>query len=234
MLFYGEPGTGKTLMAQAIANKMSYKLYVIATADIESASPGQAERNIREAFAKAKGKKSILLFDECDSLIYSRKNVGAIMGAQINELLTQIEKFDGITLFTTNQLGKLDEAVNRRLALKLHFEMPSQEERAEIWKRMIPEKAPLEGEMDYMRLAIPEVTGGYIKNAVLRAARSAAATDKADKEKTITMDHFIDAMTAEAVAMAEFKAERDNEEASHGHVGYDGVVRAGGGLNRTA
>lgn len=219
MLFYGPPGTGKTLMAQAIANKLGYTLKVISTADIESSAPGEAERNIRKHFKEAKDGKSILLFDECDSLIFNRAGTGPILSAQINELLSQIERFDGITLFTTNRLGTLDEAVNRRLALKLEFDMPSQNERAEIWKRMFPVQAPLANDVDFKRLAIVELTGGYIKNAVLRAARMAAIEKLDDKDKKISMAHLIKALKLEAASMIEFEQAREDHLAPQGHVG---------------
>jgi len=212
MLFYGPPGTGKTLMAQAIANKMEKTLKVISTADIESSAPGEAERNIRKHFADAKDGKTILLFDECDSLIFNRANTGPILGAQINELLSQIEKFDGITLFTTNRLGTLDEAVNRRLALKLEFGMPSPEERVEIWKRMFPKKAPLGKDIDWELLAEFEITGGYIKNAVLRAARAAATEPIANRNKKIEMKHLKKALRFELQSMSDFEDARDVEE----------------------
>ncbi len=214
MLFYGEPGTGKTLMCQGIAELLDKKLMVIATADVESSAPGEAERNIRKHFEEAKKNNSILLFDECDSLIYTRQNMGAIMGAQVNELLSQIEKFDGVTLFTTNRLGTLDEAVNRRLALKLAFDMPSLEERSKIWERMMPSKAPLADDIDWTRLAIIEITGGYIKNAVLRAARMAAVS----KVKKITMHHLIKAVAQEAESMEEFLRAREKHDATAGLV----------------
>lgn len=228
LLFYGPPGTGKTLMAQALANKLNMVLNIVSTADIESSAPGEAERNIRKHFAEAKEKNSILLFDECDSLIYTRQNVGPILGAQINELLSQIERFDGITIFTTNRLGTLDEAVNRRLALKLEFEMPTIEERAKIWQRMFPKKAPLEKDIDWMKLAIIEVTGGYIKNAVLRAARMAAIEKMPDKKKKITMRHLIKALRLETESMIEFENARKKQEGRIGHVTRDGVSTATG------
>lgn len=209
MLFYGPPGTGKTLMAQAIADKLRYTLKIIAAADIESSEPGQAERNIRDHFKGASGKKTILLFDECDSLVFDRTVVGAILGAQVNELLSSIEKFEGITIFTTNRVETLDEAVDRRLALKLEFAMPDQEQRAEIWKRMIPEECPIDNNIDYMLLAAVEIAGGHIKNSVLRAARIAATTDIPDEEKKITMDHFIRALRQEGKAMIAFKQAKE-------------------------
>lgn len=212
LLFHGPPGTGKTLMAQAIADKLDYKLKVISTADIQSGSPGESERNIRKHFKEAKNGKTILLFDECDSLIYTRTGVGPILGAQINELLSQIERYRGITVFTTNRLGTLDEAMNRRLALKLEFAMPSPEQREKIWKRMFPENAPLAKDVNWTRLAGVELTGGYIKNAVLRAARKAAVQDLPDADKTITQDHLVTALAEEARSMMEFdKARKEHE-----------------------
>jgi AAA+ superfamily predicted ATPase len=233
MLFYGPPGTGKTLMAQAIANKLEYKLRVISTADIESSAPGEAERNIRKHFKDAKGGKTILLFDECDSLIYTRQNVGPILSAQINELLSQIERFDGITLFTTNRLGTLDEAVNRRLALKLEFAMPSPEERAEIWKRMFPKQAPLDSKIDWMLLAEFEITGGYIKNAVLRAARMAATEKIPDEKKKIMMKHLKKALRYELESMMEFEDARAVESGKVGHMNRGKVAVGNSNGGRT-
>jgi SpoVK/Ycf46/Vps4 family AAA+-type ATPase len=218
MLFYGPPGTGKTLVCQAIANKLGKTLNIISTADIESSAPGEAERNIRKHFKEAKEKGSILLFDECDSLIYTRQNVGPILSAQINELLSQIERFEGLTLFTTNRLGTLDEAVNRRLALKLEFEMPNPAERAEIWKRMFPTQAPVAKDVDWDRLAIIEVTGGYIKNAVLRAARMAAIEKIEDHKKEIKMEHLVKALKLETSSMIDFESAREAQEKGVGYV----------------
>lgn len=212
MLFYGPPGTGKTLMAQAIANKLGKTLNIISTADIESSAPGEAERNIRKHFKEAKEKGNILLFDECDSLIFTRSATGPILGAQINELLSQIERFDGVTLFTTNRLGTLDEAVNRRLALKLEIGMPTFEERAKIWERMFPKKAPLAKDIDFKKLAVVEITGGYIKNAVLRAARMAAIQKLPNNRKKITMEHLKRAVRQEAESMIEFENARAAED----------------------
>lgn len=229
LLFWGQPGTGKTLMAQAIASKLKSKLAVISTADIESSVPGESERNIRKHFKEAKTNKTILLFDECDSLIYNRANVGAIMGAQINELLTQIEKFEGIIIFTTNRLGTLDDAMNRRIALKLKFELPTHLERIEIWKRMFPKKAPIDKDVDWNRLATIEVTGGYIKNAVLRAVRMAAAQHLDDNKKTIRMEHLIKALALEAGSMVEFQDAKAMERGRYGQVDMDGIIQRGTG-----
>lgn len=228
MLFYGPPGTGKTLMAQAIAHKLDYTLKIISNADIQSSVPGEAERNIRKYFKENKGQKSVLLFDECDSLIYSRGSVGAILGAQINELLSQLERFEGITIFTTNRLGSLDEAVNRRLSVKVEFAMPSAEERAKIWQRMFPAEAPLEKDIPWKKLAQAEIAGGHIKNAVLRAAREAAVADIPDDQKVITYDHLRKGLKAEVDATKEFEKAKKTWEGRYRAV--DGMGHDGGKL----
>lgn len=224
MLFYGPPGTGKTLMAQAIADKYNKKLKFIGSAEIESSEPGQAERNIK-AFFEGTDANTILLFDECDSLVYSREQVGSILAAQVNQLLSSLETFEGIVVFTTNRLGQLDEAFNRRLSLKVEFAMPSAAERVKIWQRMFPKKAPLADDINWQELAEVELSGGYIKNVVLRAARMAAAEENVKtKDKKIAMRHLVDALTDEAQSVIEFE-----EAASHNHT----PRLRGGGVQRS-
>ena len=220
LLFYGVPGTGKTLMAQAIADKYDYELKVISTAEIESSEPGQAERNIKAYFdAAAKNKNTVLLFDECDSLIADRRGIGMILGAQVNALLTCLENFEGIAIFTTNRLEKMDEAFNRRLSLKLKFEMPDQAARVEIWKRMYPDKAPLAKNIDWDKIASVEITGGYIKNVVLRSARRAAAS----KAQKITNQIIIDALIEEVETLSEFQDAVDSSNLPRLRGGGQGV-----------
>jgi SpoVK/Ycf46/Vps4 family AAA+-type ATPase len=175
LLFYGMPGTGKTLMAQAIADKYDRKLTVIGAAEVQTPEPGGAERNLKKAFKTALDENAVLLFDECDSLITDRQRVGMILSAQINCLLTELEQFTGIVIFTTNRLGDLDPAFDRRVSLKLEFPMPTAELRVKIWKRMFPKKAPLAKDIRWTDLAQIEIAGGHIKNVVLRAARAAAS-----------------------------------------------------------
>lgn len=206
LLFFGVPGTGKTLMAQAIADQLKMKLDVIGTADIETSEPGGAERNIKMLFKKNMGGKNIICFDECDSLLSSREEVGVIMAAQINCLLTEIERFDGVVIFTTNRLGKLDPALERRITAKVEFEFPDKIQRLAIWKRMIPTKAPLEKDVDLEKLAEFPMAGGNIKNAVLNAARQAAYQGL----EFITMDNFKGACEKEIESVNAFVSAYEN------------------------
>lgn len=203
LLFYGPPGTGKTLMGQAIADKYGYKLEIISTAEIETPEPGGAERNLKEYFKKASNGKTVLLFDECDSLITDRHRVGMILAAQINALLTELERFTGIAIFTTNRLAALDPAFERRLSLKLEFPMPDKKHRVLIWKRMFPAQAPLADDIRWEDLASIEIAGGHIKNVVLKAARMAAA----QKATEITDAILWEAMEKEIASMEAYHDE---------------------------
>lgn len=210
LLFYGEPGTGKTLMAQAIADKYNYQLKIVSTAEIETPEPGGAERNIQKYFQEA-DERTVLLFDECDSLISDRKHLGMIMAAQVNALLTALERHKGIVIFTTNRLGALDPAFDRRLSLKLEFEMPDAKHRVLIWKRMFPEQAPLAKDIDWETIADVAIAGGHIKNVVLRAARRAANTTK-----KITQDIIVEALLEEVKSNEAFKEALANHSPFYG------------------
>ena len=178
ILFYGPPGTGKTLMAQAIAEKTGRDLKIVGSAEIESSEPGGAERAIKQYFQEAQKNEWTLLFDECDSLIYDRSRIGMILGAQVNCLLGELEKFDGICIFTTNNTPVLDKALERRLMLKLCFPRPDRLLRKRIWFRMIPRKSILGKDVNLEELSEVDLSGGQIKNIVLNSARRAAFLKK--------------------------------------------------------
>lgn len=209
LLFYGIPGGGKTLMAQAIAEHLEAELKIYGMAEIGSSEPGGSERFIQKIFKEAKEffttKKQhrVILFDECDALLYDRNKVGVILGAQINTLLTEIERHDGIIIFTTNRIGTLDPALERRIAAKIEFPFPTKEQRVAIWQRMIPKTAPLDNDVDFEKLGVYPLAGGNIKNAVLNAARMAAYK----KQKKITMDNFVQAIEREAKSQKAFEVE---------------------------
>lgn len=229
MLFWGIPGTGKTLTAQAVADELGAKLKVYGTAEIESSEPGGAERAIKAIFQEAsvqhkKGNHQVLLFDECDSLLMDRNEVGPIISAQINTLLQEIEHYEGVIIFTTNRLGKLDAALERRISAKVEFVFPDAEQRALIWQRMIPKKAPIHKDVDFKKLAEYTLAGGNIKNAVLAAARMAAYINA----KEITLAHFCSAIEKEVESVQAFiQAFESNPHSRQ----VDGVIRNSNSLS---
>lgn len=188
-LFYGPPGTGKTWAAHCIGRSIGKELHTIGPSDIQSSEPGGANRAIEQAFAVAQAEGKILFIDECDSLITDRTYVGMILGGEINTLLTQIEKFDGVCILATNRIDTLDAALERRIALIVEFPRPDFEQRKTIWGLMLPKQMPLEKDVSAEKLAKFELTGGQIKNAVLQAARLALSLS-GGKNTKVAFDHF--------------------------------------------
>jgi hypothetical protein len=93
---------------------------------------------------------------------------------------------------------------------------------------MFPIEAPLSDDIDWLKLASIELSGGYIKNAVLRAARMAAVEPVPNKKKIITMKHLTRALKLEAESMLEFEAAKNKHEKGYGRVGRDAtsIVRS--------
>ena len=122
MLFYGLSGTGKTELANYIAEKTDKKLLIKKASDILGMYVGESEQKIQEAFQEAGDTDSILLFDEADTFFGNREN--AVMSWErslVNEFLTQMEAFDGIVICTTNLRNIMDPAMQRRFHIITEF-----------------------------------------------------------------------------------------------------------------
>jgi len=181
VLFAGEPGTGKTLCAQIIAECVGMSLYQIAIPSIVSKWIGETERNISQIFHRATASQAILLFDEADSLLATRTEVrdatDRYANMSTNQLLQEIEAFDGIVIMTTNREQNLDPAAERRILFRVNFPYPGVDQRRELWRRLVPKEALAgrDGEaLDFDLLAEAyELSGGHIKNAIMRGAYAA-------------------------------------------------------------
>lgn len=122
ILFYGLSGSGKTQLAHYIADAIGKKLLCKNASDILGMFVGESEKNIAKAFEEAKEQKKILLFDEVDS--FFRERSYASQGweiTQVNEFLTQMEKFEGIVICTTNLRNIMDKAMQRRFHIMVEF-----------------------------------------------------------------------------------------------------------------
>ena len=206
ILLYGPSGTGKTMISESIAAVLDKNMMKLDSGAIQSNIPGQTERNIKENFKKAADNNCVLLLDECDSLLYNRDAVGAIMSSEINTLLQEIENFDGVVILTTNRVKKLDPALSRRIIAKVQLPLPNQEARKQIWEKLIPAEMPV-GKLDFKELSEADLSGGEIKNAILLAARKAIAKNK------------------DEVTMAEFRSALIGIEESSGKVGQEDYIQ---------
>jgi hypothetical protein len=205
-LFSGPPGTGKTMCAGLIAQDLRTELYQVDVSKIASKWIGETEKNLAALFDAAEAGHAILLFDEADALFSKRTSVQSSndhhANAQINFLLQRLESFTGICILTTNHDASIDEAFRRRLALHIRFPVPDADERTRLWQAMLPTAAPVAADIPFATLARKYVmSGGYIRNAVLRAAFLAA-----DEDTTITARHLTQAAQLEYEAMGKLAA----------------------------
>lgn len=199
--FAGPPGTGKTICAEAVANALGRPLLDVRYGEMESLWAGESGKNVVAVFREARERNAVLFFDEADA-IASRRFAGTSHGYEreanrtVNVLLDEIESFPGVVIFATNLAANLDPAFERRIRTHILFTMPEVEDRERIWRLQVhPRKTPLAPDVDFGALARRyAVSGGDIQNAVLHAARAAAAEEGDDRRKAIRQSHFIAGM----------------------------------------
>ena len=195
--FAGPPGTGKTICAEAIAHSLGLRLLVVRYAELESLWMGETPKNVAAIFRAAREEGAVLLFDEADA-IATRRSTVIDHGFQresntvVNVLLQELERFNGVVIFATNLAENFDPAFERRIRTHVLFEMPGAVEREQIWRvQMHPSRTPLAGDVDFRSLAADyAVSGGDIRNAVLKAALAAAAEPGPDSAKRIHQRHL--------------------------------------------
>ena len=176
-LFAGGSGTGKTLAAEVIAGELGVDLFVIDLSQVVSKYIGETEKNLRRVFDAAERGGALLLFDEADALFGKRSEVkdshDRYANLEVSYLLMRMEAYRGLAILTTNMKKALDSAFMRRIRFVVDFPFPGVPERAEIWRRVIPEQTPSKG-LDAERLAQLTVAGGSIRNIALAGAFLAA------------------------------------------------------------
>ena len=195
MLFYGPPGTGKTATAEAIARELDKPLLVADYSKIQNCFVGQTEKNIVGTFRKARQHDAVLFWDEADAMFFDRDTASRAWEVRdINVLLQEIERFEGVCILATNRNTILDKALERRISAKVEFPRPNRELREAIWRTLIPGRLPLAPDVDIARLSQADLAGGEIKNVILNASRFACgrSTDTsvtaADFERALAME----------------------------------------------
>ncbi len=183
-LFSGEPGTGKTMAASVVASELGLELVRIDLSAVVSKYVGETEKNLGKIFDEAQDAHAMLLFDEADSLFGKRTELKTAQdrfaNLEVNYILQRMEGFDGVSVLTTNAESAIDPALQRRLNFRIRFPEPELEEREQLWRRLLPPGTGLHDGVDFHALAERfDMTGGYIKNAVVRAAVIAARAGRA-------------------------------------------------------
>jgi hypothetical protein len=179
-LFQGAPGTGKTMIAGVIARELGYELYRVDLSKVVSKWIGETEKNLALVFEAAEDGDVILLFDEADSLFAKRTDVKTSndrnANLEVNYLLQRLDTFTGIAILTTNFGTAIDPAFKRRLSARITIPLPDERLRERLWRAHLPATLDRRGDLGLATLSARyEMSGGYIRNAALRAAYVAAA-----------------------------------------------------------
>ncbi|MDD3022205.1 MAG: ATP-binding protein, partial [Alphaproteobacteria bacterium] len=123
LLLSGAPGTGKTEFVKYLGKTLNTKVHIVMGSDLLDMFVGGTEKNIRRAFTQAEAEKAILFLDEIDGLVQSRERAQRSWEVtQVNELLHQMENFNGVMIGATNFAANLDAAILRRFTFKLEFD----------------------------------------------------------------------------------------------------------------
>lgn len=190
VLFTGDPGTGKTMAAEAISERAGVSLVKVDLSQIVSKWVGETEKNLESVFAHAENARAAIFFDEAEALFGKRGNVqrgtDRYANMEVSFLLQRLESFSGgLVILASNLKGDIDPAFSRRFQVSLDFPRPGPEERLRLWQ-MAFRAAPVDPDLNLEQLADLDLTGG----AIVTSARMAALLAAGEGAKRITAAHL--------------------------------------------
>ncbi|MEJ6004995.1 AAA family ATPase [Paucibacter sp. AS339] len=163
LCFYGPPGSGKTALAEHIAQALGRPLMIRLASDLASKFVGETEQNMARMFEAASNENAVLLLDEADSFLRSRRMAERNYEvSEVNEMLAGMERFAGIFICTTNLFEDLDEAALRRFAFKIAFKplKPEQRERMFVQEALAGQAQQLDSDQCARLAALDALTPG--------------------------------------------------------------------------
>jgi SpoVK/Ycf46/Vps4 family AAA+-type ATPase len=154
----GPPGTGKSMLAEAMSHELRRPLIVVDSATLAGDNRSFVSL-IADLFSEARVQGAVLVFDRCESLV----NKG---NAKLAPLISQLERSGGLVIFTTNRPDEVDSSIEHYIGYQLALGMPDVEQRTRIWTTHLPASVPIHPDVDLDDLGTRfELTGGQISSA---------------------------------------------------------------------
>jgi len=181
-LLAGNPGVGKTLTAETMAEKLQKPLYMVNVGELGTDAEA-LERSLSTILHIASSWKAILLIDEADIFLEERSDLDIERNAMVAVFLRLLEYYQGVMFLTTNRAKKLDPAFFSRIHMALHYLPLAEEARTNIWNNLLSIRG-ITG-IDVASLAKIDINGRQIKNCV----GNAVALSKQDNIP-VNQSHF--------------------------------------------
>jgi len=177
--FYGPPGTGKTRAALGVALRLGKPLYQVDYSAVISKFLGDTAKHVKLAFAQARENGAVLFFDEADSLLSKRVATGESCSTSINQnravLMQELDRHSSVVIMTTNLFKNYDPALLRRIQRHIHFKMPDEAMRREIFALHLPNHGRVEANFEILAGLSRGFSGGDILNICLNAIHAGSA-----------------------------------------------------------
>jgi SpoVK/Ycf46/Vps4 family AAA+-type ATPase len=202
LCFHGAPGTGKTALAEHMAQALQRPLMVRQTSDIASKYVGETEQNMARMFEEAGNEGAVLLLDEADSFLRSRRLAERHYEVtEVNEMLQGMERFAGVFICTTNLFEDLDEAALRRFTFKIRFHPLTAEQRERMFglEALAGDGVPLTEEQRDRLMALDHLAPGDFAAVKLQGEVLGAA---------LTPDEFLSQLEGEHRVKPEVRQRR--------------------------
>ena len=178
ILFYGLPGTGKTMLVKALANELKVPLYLVKATSLIGEHVGDASSKIHDLFKKAsENAPSIIFIDEIDAIALHRsfQSIRGDVSEIVNALLTEMDGIEEnksvITIAATNNQNSLDLGVRSRFEEEIEFKLPDDDERLHIIENNL-DTMPLEYDLDLEKIVkiTKGLSGRDIKEKILKTS----------------------------------------------------------------
>jgi len=138
LCLHGPPGSGKTALAEHMAQVLQRPLMVRRASDLMGKYVGETEQHLAAMFAEAQAEQALLLLDEADTFLLDRQTAQRHHEvSEVNEMLQGMERFHGIFICTTNLMDRLDAAALRRFSFKIAFHPLRDEQRLALFAREV-------------------------------------------------------------------------------------------------